>query len=214
MTIVEAPQRSPSVVRGSPWKTNCEQGGGRDRPPQERQPGAVAHRLLIPPRSRAAQSGPQPQFITAAMQRGLDEEDEARGLYESRTGRATETVGFGLDDSGLWGASPDALVGRRAAGRQDYGRAPVRSRLPAGRHRRARALPRADDYAVLGVRAALVRRGAVLLAARGSARGAVGAGRGRTRADARRAGCVLHRDRRAGGAGVGDDGRVGDSRRC
>ena len=55
-------------------------------------------------------SGPQPQFITAAMQRGIDEEAEAIGLYESRTGRVAETVGFGLDDSGLWGASPDALV--------------------------------------------------------------------------------------------------------
>ena len=123
MTIVDAPQRIvPRGFEARLGKAYGEQGGGRDRPPQERQPGAVAHHLRVSLGRRAAVSGPQPQFVTAAMQRGLDEEAEARGLYESRTGRATETVGFGLDDSGLWGASPDASGRRRAAGRQDHGR--------------------------------------------------------------------------------------------
>ena len=109
MTILDAPQRSTAWFEarlGKPTASKAAEVIARlknGNPAQSRT--SYAYRLVA-----ERLSGPQPQFITAAMQRGLDEEDEARGLYESRTGRATEIVGFGIDDSGLWGASPDALV--------------------------------------------------------------------------------------------------------
>ena len=109
MTIVDAAQRSPAWFEarlGKPTASKAADVIARlksGNPAQSRT--SYAYRLVA-----ERLSGPQPQFITAAMQRGIDEEEEARGLYESRTGRVAETVGFGLDDSGLWGASPDALV--------------------------------------------------------------------------------------------------------
>ena len=55
--------------------------------------------------------GAQAQFVSAAMQRGIDQEPVAVELYEARMGEAVERVGFALADSGLYGASPDGLVG-------------------------------------------------------------------------------------------------------
>lgn len=49
---------------------------------------------------------------TAAMQWGIDHEDEARDLYEAETGSIVEPVGFVPHPDVLWlGASPDGLIG-------------------------------------------------------------------------------------------------------
>lgn len=54
----------------------------------------------------------EPMRPTAAMQRGLDLEPIVRELYAERVGGEDVTqVGFVLHDSGLYGASPDSLVG-------------------------------------------------------------------------------------------------------
>lgn len=43
--------------------------------------------------------------------RGTELEPEARGLYEFKNDCKVEEVGFVTDDDGLWGVSPDGLVG-------------------------------------------------------------------------------------------------------
>ncbi len=49
---------------------------------------------------------------TAAMQWGIDHEDEAREMYEAETGRFVDLVGFIPHPQIKWfGASPDGLVG-------------------------------------------------------------------------------------------------------
>jgi len=50
-------------------------------------------------------------FQTPAMLHGIETEAEAVQFYELSTGQETETVGFCLDDSGLFGCSPDRLIG-------------------------------------------------------------------------------------------------------
>lgn len=52
-----------------------------------------------------------PMRPTAAMQRGLDLEPIVRDLYRERVQVDVTQVGFVLHDSGLYGASPDSLVG-------------------------------------------------------------------------------------------------------
>ena len=56
-------------------------------------------------------AGAKPEIVTAAKQRGLDQEPEVVELYEALAGERVERIGFALDDSGLWGCSPDGLVG-------------------------------------------------------------------------------------------------------
>ena len=109
MTIVDAPQRSTAWFEARLGKPTASKAADviarlkNGNPAQSRT--SYAYRLVA-----ERLSGPQPQFITAAMQRGIEEEARGEsGCTRTRTGRATETVGFGLDDSGLWGASPDAL---------------------------------------------------------------------------------------------------------
>ena len=49
---------------------------------------------------------------TAAMQWGIDHEDDARTAYEAHTGEVVDLAGFILHPSIPWlGASPDGLVG-------------------------------------------------------------------------------------------------------
>lgn len=50
-------------------------------------------------------------FVTAAMQRGIDLEPRARAWYSLETGNVVEQVGFCLSDCGRWGCSPDGLIG-------------------------------------------------------------------------------------------------------
>ena len=132
-------------------------------------------------------SGPQPQFITAAMQRGLDEEDEAsQGCTSRAPDGATETVGFGIADSGLWGASPDALV--------DDGLLDVKTTAAhlfvADCLQDANGVPE-RFRAQMTMQCLVFERPWCDVAQycsplEGAARGAVGAGRGRAREDARR----------------------------
>lgn len=49
-------------------------------------------------------------FQSAAMTRGIEMEAEARQFYELTRNVEVEQVGFCLDDSGLFGASPDGLI--------------------------------------------------------------------------------------------------------
>ena len=52
-----------------------------------------------------------PNFTSAAMQWGIDHEDEARVTYEAETGACTDLVGFVKHPDIEWlGASPDGLV--------------------------------------------------------------------------------------------------------
>jgi putative phage-type endonuclease len=51
-------------------------------------------------------------FQSAAMQRGIEMEEEARSIYEILTGNTVEQVGLcHRDEKCLYGASPDGLVG-------------------------------------------------------------------------------------------------------
>jgi len=50
-------------------------------------------------------------FVSAAMQRGVDLEPEARAWYEMHTGTAVKQVGFVYSDDGRAGCSPDGLCG-------------------------------------------------------------------------------------------------------
>jgi hypothetical protein len=54
----------------------------------------------------------QREFIpTAAMQRGIDQEDQARGSYEAETGNLVSTsIAFMERDDCLAGCSPDGVV--------------------------------------------------------------------------------------------------------
>lgn len=49
-------------------------------------------------------------FTTAAMERGVELEPQARAHYEMATGRTVREVGFILSDCGRWGCSPDGLM--------------------------------------------------------------------------------------------------------
>lgn len=50
-------------------------------------------------------------FQSAAMQKGIETEQEAVDFYELDRGIEVQKVGFCLDDSGFYGCSPDRLVG-------------------------------------------------------------------------------------------------------
>lgn len=51
------------------------------------------------------------KFQNAAMRTGQEQEPLARRAYEVRTGRLVEEVGFFTTDDGLFGLSPDGLIG-------------------------------------------------------------------------------------------------------
>jgi len=51
-------------------------------------------------------------FQSAAMQRGVDMEEEARGMYEFISENSVKQVGFCMDDEALYGASPDGFIGK------------------------------------------------------------------------------------------------------
>lgn len=53
----------------------------------------------------------QDQYTNPDMERGNETEDIARTAYEIQTGNKVEQVGFIEDDSGMYGCSPDGLVG-------------------------------------------------------------------------------------------------------
>lgn len=54
-------------------------------------------------------------YVTAAMQRGIDEEPAAKERFEEITGLLIQPCGFALHDDIAWcGASPDGLVGKNA----------------------------------------------------------------------------------------------------
>ena len=51
------------------------------------------------------------KFQTAAMRQGSEEEPKACAAYEAETGNMVTKVGFVTTDDGLFGVSPDGLVG-------------------------------------------------------------------------------------------------------
>lgn len=51
------------------------------------------------------------KFQNAAMRTGQDQEPFARMAYEAHTGNLVEEVGFFTTDDGLFGLSPDGLIG-------------------------------------------------------------------------------------------------------
>jgi len=50
-------------------------------------------------------------FQSFAMTKGIEKEAEARNLYEMLYDVKVQEVGFCLADNGLWGCSPDGLIG-------------------------------------------------------------------------------------------------------
>jgi len=52
-----------------------------------------------------------PVFQNAAMRTGTVQEPEARSAYEIKTGHLVQDVGFITTDDGLFGLSPDGLIG-------------------------------------------------------------------------------------------------------
>jgi hypothetical protein len=50
-------------------------------------------------------------FVNAAMKFGTEQEPLARVAYEALTGNLVEEVGFITSDCGLYGLSPDGLIG-------------------------------------------------------------------------------------------------------
>lgn len=58
-------------------------------------------------------AGVQESYQNGAMQRGTDLEGEARDLYRFITDSEVQEIGFCLSDNGLYGASPDGLVGEK-----------------------------------------------------------------------------------------------------
>ena len=52
-----------------------------------------------------------PAFTTPAMRIGTEQESAARLAYELQTGHVVEECGFWATDDGLFGVSPDGLVG-------------------------------------------------------------------------------------------------------
>lgn len=54
---------------------------------------------------------PEETYQNGAMQRGTIMEAEAREFYEITTGETIQKVGFCTGDDGLYGASPDGLIG-------------------------------------------------------------------------------------------------------
>jgi predicted phage-related endonuclease len=55
-------------------------------------------------------------FVSSAMQQGIDREADACGLYEALTGRLLTSVGFIEHDTMMAGCSPDGIVGTCADG--------------------------------------------------------------------------------------------------
>ena len=52
-----------------------------------------------------------PKFANAAMRTGTEQEPHARMHYEAITGNLVQEVGFITTDDGLFGLSPDGLIG-------------------------------------------------------------------------------------------------------
>jgi len=61
-------------------------------------------------RERIGGTVPQ-KFQNAAMKTGTEQEPLARLAYESETGNVVQEVGFITDDEGIFGLSPDGLIG-------------------------------------------------------------------------------------------------------
>lgn len=61
-------------------------------------------------RERIGGTVPQ-KFQNAAMKTGTEQEPLARLAYESETGNVVQEVGFITDDDGIFGLSPDGLIG-------------------------------------------------------------------------------------------------------
>lgn len=61
-------------------------------------------------RERCGGSAPS-KFQNAAMRTGTEQEPLARMAYEAHTGNLVEEVGFFTTDDGLYGLSPDGLIG-------------------------------------------------------------------------------------------------------
>lgn len=51
-------------------------------------------------------------FVNAAMQRGIDKEQDALAAYEALTGNLASSVGFVMHDTLKAGCSPDGLIGQ------------------------------------------------------------------------------------------------------
>lgn len=65
-------------------------------------------------RERLGGSPPKP-YQTPAMTVGREQEGVARMLYEARTGELVEEVGFAYTADGIFGLSPDGLIGNQGA---------------------------------------------------------------------------------------------------
>lgn len=50
-------------------------------------------------------------FVNKAMQFGTEQEPFARAAYETTTGNIVQEVGFAASDCGMYGLSPDGLIG-------------------------------------------------------------------------------------------------------
>ena len=114
MIVVDAPQRSPAWFEARLGKPTASNFGDvlavskvkktLGEPLKAR--ADYAHRLVA-----ERLCGPAPQVTTGYMQRGIAQEPDVLAAYELRTGFRPEPVGFCLDTTEMFGASPDGLVG-------------------------------------------------------------------------------------------------------
>ena len=114
MTTIDTQQRSPAwyeARRGMPTASRFD----KILTPATAKPSAQAESLineLIAESVLPPDEGLVPRFMSPEMEEGIKLEAEARCAYELEyaTGPVSE-VGFVIHDSGLYGGSPDALVG-------------------------------------------------------------------------------------------------------
>ena len=115
MTTVDTPQRSREwfeARRGLPTASRFD----KILTPATGKPSGQADGLineLIAESVLPPDEGLVPRFVSPEMEEGMKLEAEARCAYELEFAKGPVTeVGFGIHDSGLFGGSPDALVGK------------------------------------------------------------------------------------------------------
>lgn len=111
-TVIDVPQRSPEwySARVGRLTSSC----ANDMLATRKDKTEAAGRANLRVRLALERITGKPQdgdYVSKAMQQGIDREVDACGLYEALTGRVLQTVGFLRHDTLMAGASLDGYVG-------------------------------------------------------------------------------------------------------
>jgi hypothetical protein len=110
VTILDFPQRSPEWHAARLGRLCASDAKDMLATIKSGEAAARKHLRMRLALERLTQSPPDPGFMSAAMQRGIDKEIDARLAYEAATGVLVNPVSFIASDALMIGCSPDGLI--------------------------------------------------------------------------------------------------------